>query len=284
LGALPHLPRPLAVQVEDALDLLHGLVALMERRRRARPHVVLFIDELADLVMTGGKKAQVAITRLTQRGREVGIHVVAATQKPSAATLGPLMKANFPVRLVGKVASRSDARVASGRYDTAAERLAGRGDFVAVAEGKVKRFQAAYAGAEEVQHIRRAVARRWGRGDSQAPGRPAIPASPVTIPAPAIAIDPDLQLAQRLVRAPLWRTRHGEEPGSYRWGFLTEVSQLLFGRPLEGTWDRRTRKVVALAEQMTPKKSTKKSTTTTRNPSTGPLGGKVEVVEISSRQ
>jgi len=122
-------------------------------RRQGPPHVVVVIDELADLLMTGGKPVQRALTRLTQRGREVGIHVVAATQKPTTAVLGPLVKANFPVRLVGKVTSASDARTASGWSGTGAERLMGRGDFLAVAEGRVVHFQAAYISAQEIQEV-----------------------------------------------------------------------------------------------------------------------------------
>ena len=86
-----------------------------------------------------------------QRRRGAGIHVVAATQKPTAGVLGSLMKANFPVRLVGRVTSATDARVASGWSGTGAERLEGRGDFIAVAEGKVTRFQAAHVSQKEIQ-------------------------------------------------------------------------------------------------------------------------------------
>jgi S-DNA-T family DNA segregation ATPase FtsK/SpoIIIE len=69
--------------------------------------------------------------------------------------LGPLVKANFPVRLVGRVTSIEDARTATGWSGTGAERLMGRGDFVAVAEGRVTRFQAAHVSPQE---IREAVA------------------------------------------------------------------------------------------------------------------------------
>jgi S-DNA-T family DNA segregation ATPase FtsK/SpoIIIE len=114
---------------------------------------VLVIDELADLLMVGGKRIQQALTRLTQRGREAGIHVIAATQKPTAAVLGSLIKANFPVRLVGRVTSAEDARTATGWSGTGAERLLGRGDFLAVAEGRVLRFQAAHVSHDEIREI-----------------------------------------------------------------------------------------------------------------------------------
>jgi S-DNA-T family DNA segregation ATPase FtsK/SpoIIIE len=151
-GALPHLARPVIWRVEEALEALHSLVRLMERRGLGSgPHVVVVIDELADLLMMGGKPVQQALTRLTQRGREAGIHVIAATQKPTTAVLGPLVKANFPVRLVGRVTSVEDARTATGWSGTGAERLMGRGDFLAVAEGRVTRFQVAHVSPAEIQ-------------------------------------------------------------------------------------------------------------------------------------
>ena len=161
---LPHLARPVIWDTEEAIEALHSLVRLMERPSQTgtvarRPAVTLFIDELADLLMVGGKPVQEALTRLTQRGREAGIHVVAATQKPTAAVIGPLVKANFPVRLTGRVSSATDARTATGWAGTGAERLTGRGDFVAVAEGRVIRFQAAYVSAKEIQRTVKNIAR-----------------------------------------------------------------------------------------------------------------------------
>jgi len=162
---LPHLARHVLREVGETTEALRSLVRLMERRgpiagagstspaRGQQPHVVVVIDELADLLMVGGKEVQRALTRLTQRGREVGIHVIAATQKPTTAVLGPLVKANFPVRLVGRVTSAGDARTATGWSGTGAERLMGRGDFLAVAEGRVTRFQAAHVSPQEIREL-----------------------------------------------------------------------------------------------------------------------------------
>ncbi|MFN3763872.1 MAG: FtsK/SpoIIIE domain-containing protein, partial [Anaerolineae bacterium] len=156
----PHLARPVITDPAEAVEALGSLVRWMElagsRKSEAGsgkpelpatgyrlpahtgyrlPAVVLVIDELADLLMVAGAEAERPLTRLLQRGREAGIHVVAATQKPTAAVIGSLVKANFPVRVCGKVASPEDARVATGWKGTGAERLLGRGDFIAVAEG-----------------------------------------------------------------------------------------------------------------------------------------------------
>jgi S-DNA-T family DNA segregation ATPase FtsK/SpoIIIE len=149
----PHLSRPVIREVEEGEEALESLVRLMEKRGelgREGPHVVVVIDELADLLMTGGKALQRSLTRLLQRGRGAGIHVVAATQKPTASVVGSLVKANFPVRLVGRVTSATDARVASGWSGTGAE---GRGDFVAVAEGRLTRFQTAYVGVRDIREV-----------------------------------------------------------------------------------------------------------------------------------
>ena len=171
---LPHLAREVVRDAEEATEALQSLVHLMERSGpasdRAQPHVVVVIDELADLLMTGEKPLEQALTRLTQRGREAGIHIIAATQKPSAAVLGPLLKANFPVRLVGRVTSASDARTATGWTGTGAERLMGRGDFLAVAEGQLTHFQAAFISPEEIREAVTALAQnemvvtRYGLG------------------------------------------------------------------------------------------------------------------------
>ena len=177
---LPHLARPVIQETDEATEALQSLVRLMERRALPDPSpawapgIVVVIDELADLLMTGGKAVQWALTRLTQRGREAGIHVIAATQKPTAAVLGPLVKANFPVRLVGRVTGVEDARTATGWSGTGAERLAGRGDFLAVAEGRVIRFQAAHVSAEEIREV---VAYLAQRGPAPAPDvpRPSLP-------------------------------------------------------------------------------------------------------------
>ena len=110
-----HLLRPLAVTTEDAVRLLNELVGVMERRDADgtdRPRVVVAIDELADLLQTGRERIEQPLTRLLQRGREAGIHIIACTQKPSATIIGGLIRANFPTRLVGKVASAEDARIA----------------------------------------------------------------------------------------------------------------------------------------------------------------------------
>jgi S-DNA-T family DNA segregation ATPase FtsK/SpoIIIE len=156
LRRLPHTLGSVASTPAEALDRLRWLVEEMERRDRAgdnRPALVVGIDELADLLMTGGAPVEALLTRLSQRGREAGIHLVACTQKPTAEVLGGAMKANFPVRLVGAVASRDEARYASGITDSGAEKLEGKGDFLLIAKGESVRFQAAWLGPEDLDRV-----------------------------------------------------------------------------------------------------------------------------------
>jgi S-DNA-T family DNA segregation ATPase FtsK/SpoIIIE len=270
---LPHLPRPVVCDASDAIQVLGGLVRLMERRTLpaqagGRPHVVVFVDEFADLLMVGGDPVRRALTRLTQRGRQAGIHVVAATQKPTAAILGPLVKANFPVRLVGRVTSAEDARTATGWSGTGAERLLGRGDFLAVAEGRVSRFQAAHVSLAEIEETVAGLGVRvpgsFGPrhiGVDQLspvclrPGRQEHQALAIPLDPPPPEPEPDLVLAHRLVESDLWGGRL-DERGDYCWGFKSKACRFLFDHDLEGTWARRTARIVELAEEIGPQNST----------------------------
>jgi len=167
LAELPHLLRPVVVDAAQAGAALSDLLGLMESRDRQRvntPRIVVVLDEVADLAATGGKPLLAALARLTQRGREAGIHVVACTQKPAASLLGTLTKANFPVRLVGRVTSLEDARVATGVGGSGAERLTGRGDFLAVSGAGLTRFQAAFIAPHEMENLVRLIQSGDGRG------------------------------------------------------------------------------------------------------------------------
>jgi DNA segregation ATPase FtsK/SpoIIIE, S-DNA-T family len=172
-GPLAHLPHVLGHVVCDphaAVERLRWVVEEMERRDREqvnRPMLVVAIDELADLLQTGGAAAEAMLTRISQRGREAGIHLIACTQKPTAALIGGAIKANFPVRLVGTVASRDEARYATGLADSGAEKLEGNGDFLLVSKGSTVRFQAAWLGPSDLERVATTLnggqrtSRRW---------------------------------------------------------------------------------------------------------------------------
>jgi S-DNA-T family DNA segregation ATPase FtsK/SpoIIIE len=156
LAQLPHVFGEVAIDANAAIERLRWVVEEMERRDRgqvSRPLLVVAIDELADLLQTGGAAAEAMLTRISQRGREAGIHLVACTQKPTAALIGGAIKANFPVRLVGAVASRDEARYATGLADSGAEKLEGKGDFLLVSKGATVRFQAAWMGPSDLDTV-----------------------------------------------------------------------------------------------------------------------------------
>ena len=158
LNGLPHVQKQAIADSTAAVVELTRVVDEMERRDRqhiSKPLLIVAIDELADLLQTGGKAADAALTRLAQRGREAGIHLIACTQKPSANLIGSAIKANFPVRLVGSVASRDEARHASGIADSGAETLEGKGDFLLIMRGEATRFQAAWVSEAELQQLGR---------------------------------------------------------------------------------------------------------------------------------
>ncbi len=152
----PHLLRPIVTDPAEAVGALSALVEEMIRRdREARelPRIALCIDELADLVLVAPKEITNLLTRLAQRGRQAGIHIIACTQKPTAEVVGTLVKANFPVRLVGAVPSPEDAKVATGLAGTGAEKLLGRGDFLIISRGQVIRFQAAFVPETQIASL-----------------------------------------------------------------------------------------------------------------------------------
>lgn len=182
LAKLPHVLGDVVSDSKAAIERLRWVVEEMERRDREqvnRPLLVVAIDELADLLQTGGTAAEAMLTRISQRGREAGIHLVACTQKPTAALIGGAIKANFPVRLVGTVASRDEARYATGLPDSGAEKLEGKGDFLLVAKGETVRFQAAWLGPSDLDKVLEALvgghrtSRRWDEmGETAAPDTP----------------------------------------------------------------------------------------------------------------
>jgi S-DNA-T family DNA segregation ATPase FtsK/SpoIIIE len=119
------------------------------------PYVLLFIDELADLMMVSSKEVEGLITRLAQMARAAGIHLVLATQRPSVDVITGLIKANFPARISFKVASRVDSRTILDQQG--AEHLLGNGDmlFVPPDSTGVSRLHGAYVSEEEIDRVTR---------------------------------------------------------------------------------------------------------------------------------
>jgi S-DNA-T family DNA segregation ATPase FtsK/SpoIIIE len=107
-----------------------------EVARERLPKVVVIIDELADLMMTMGRKVEEPITRLAQKARAAGIHLIVATQRPSVDVITGLIKANFPARMSFQTTSRVDSRTILDQIG--AERLLGRGDMLFMPPGSAR--------------------------------------------------------------------------------------------------------------------------------------------------
>jgi S-DNA-T family DNA segregation ATPase FtsK/SpoIIIE len=116
-------------------------------------HIVIIIDEFADLMMTVGRDVEAAITRLAQKARAAGIHLILATQRPSVDVITGLIKANFPARVSFQVTSRPDSRTILDCIG--AERLLGEGDMLYMPPGtaKVQRLHGAFVSDDEVRRV-----------------------------------------------------------------------------------------------------------------------------------
>ena len=117
------------------------------------PTVVVVIDELADLMLVAAKEVEESICRVAQMGRAAGMHLVIATQRPSADVITGLMKANIPSRIAFAVASSLESRIILD--NAGAEKLVGRGDmlYAPLGEGKPTRVQGCFISAEEIERV-----------------------------------------------------------------------------------------------------------------------------------
>ena len=173
---IPHLLTPIITDAKKAIIALNNVAREMERRyemmkaiktktidgynAKARseggeilPFIVIIIDELADLMMTGGKEAESSIIRIAQMGRAAGLHLIVATQRPSVDVVTGLIKTNLPAKIAYKVGSRMDSRVILDAEG--AQNLLGQGDmlFSLGGGGGVLRLHAPWASEDEIESI-----------------------------------------------------------------------------------------------------------------------------------
>lgn len=173
-NSLPHLAAPVIVDTSKALGALRWLNKEMDKRYQTlagtgarnietynknkqgeerMPFVVLVIDELADLMMTGFDEVEHILCRLAQLARAVGIHLVVATQRPSVDVVTGLIKANFPTRISFAVTSQVDSRTILDFGG--AEKLLGRGDmlYMPTEAAKPKRLQGCFVSDAETERL-----------------------------------------------------------------------------------------------------------------------------------
>ena len=173
----PNLDEYVMTTAENAVGILDSAITEMERRfqvfadARVRniseyherqkkndeletiPYIVVLIDELADLMMTSGRAVEEPITRLAQKARAVGIHLVVATQRPSVDVITGLIKSNFPARISFQVSSKIDSRTILDQMG--AEQLLGRGDMLFLLPGSAApiRLHNALIELDEIEKI-----------------------------------------------------------------------------------------------------------------------------------
>ena len=172
---IPHLLTPVITESKKAIIALANMVLEMERRYKIMskcrtknidsynlkakkeeleqfPFIVIIIDELADLMMNGGKELEFSIARLAQMARASGIHLIVATQRPSVDVVTGLIKANLPSRMSYKVGQRIDSKVI---LDTqGAETLLGRGDALFTPPGaNMVRLHAPWNSEDEIEKV-----------------------------------------------------------------------------------------------------------------------------------
>ncbi|HEY94642.1 MAG TPA: DNA translocase FtsK [Dehalococcoidia bacterium] len=173
-NSIPHLATPVIVDTDKALESLRWLGREMNNRyqilasagkrnidgynknkegEERMPYLILVIDELADLMMTGGDEVEQILCRLAQLSRAVGIHLVVATQRPSVDVITGLIKANFPTRISFAVTSQVDSRTILDIGG--AEKLMGSGDmlFLPTEASKPKRLQGCYVSDTEAERL-----------------------------------------------------------------------------------------------------------------------------------
>ena len=131
----------------------YNALAAADETLKKLPSVVVVIDELADLMLVAAKEVEESICRVAQMGRAAGMHLVIATQRPSADVITGLMKANIPSRIAFAVASSLESRIILDT--TGAEKLVGRGDmlYAPLGEGKPRRVQGCFISAEEIDRV-----------------------------------------------------------------------------------------------------------------------------------
>ncbi len=181
--------EPIITDVQKVVKTLKGLCVLMDERydmlkaagarnlkeynnkflnhhlnpeegHKFMPYIVVIIDEFGDLILTAGREIEMPITRIAQLARAVGIHMIIATQRPTATIITGNIKANFPGRIAFRVGAMIDSRTILDR--PGAQQLVGRGDMLYLNGGEPVRVQCAFVDTPEVDKINKFIANQPG--------------------------------------------------------------------------------------------------------------------------
>lgn len=137
----------------EKIDNINRNLANVEQHMKKMPYIVVVIDEFADLMMVAGKDVEIAVSRIAQKARAVGIHLIIATQRPTRDVVTGLIKSNLPVRIAFRVASALDSRTILD--SNGAEMLLGNGDMLYIPPGSSEavRVHGAYVSTEEIKKV-----------------------------------------------------------------------------------------------------------------------------------
>ena len=165
LADLPHVS--LYQETQDCADAIASVKAEMNRRKRgpSTRRIFLVVEELAELMIEVGSTKTTLFEQLkslTGIGRGLGVHVIACTQRASVDVIDPVMRANLPIRLAGKVSTVEESRIATGLSDAGCETLPGNGSFQYVRNGVAHRLQSHFVADGEALSIAYQIAGKWG--------------------------------------------------------------------------------------------------------------------------
>lgn len=219
---LPHVVVCASTEVEAeqvCSSVFHEMIRRRDHNENNNEKIVLIVDELRELKFADSSILDNYLPRIVAIGRELGVHVIAATQKPSASDLGPIINALFPIRIVGVVEDAQASYRLLKRKGAGAESLIGRGDMLISQSGQDPARMQAYLVKNPNELVER-ICEKWGDAPERA-------VTPVASPVPHVGNE---QIPEQAVRV-YWEN-YDAEKDKLRHGGLRKVAEALYG---EGT-------------------------------------------------
>lgn len=251
LGSLPHIACPVITDAEEGVAALQAIVAEMDRRvklakagQRNFPRILLFVDELADLLMVGGDEIENSLIRLAQKGRALGISLILGSQRAVGSAFPADVLNNMACRWCGRLGSASESVFASGVAGTTTNRLPGKGAFeiyspefrgtrvqaLFVADSKLPSYEA------EINAFIDDIKARWTtQCPGWTPGR-TVPAPEAVSAAPATATEPESPASKIEIDARIWqRMTEAYSAGKLTGNMVRKLYQEILDKSISGT-------------------------------------------------